>query len=59
MSAVEIKELRDKLRHYLKRVKRGEWIETPNRGKVIALLSPAGKAADEGVWRLAREGLAS
>lgn len=59
MPTVGIRELKDKLSHYLKRVERGEWIAITNRGKVIALLTPAGRDLGEGALRLIEEGLAS
>ncbi len=55
---VGIRELKNRLSFYLKRVEEGERIEVTNRGKVIALLIPT-KAIDKAVWSLVEEGLAS
>ena len=60
MITVGIRELKDKLSLYLKRVEQGAWVEVTNRGKVVALLIPARrrKAAEE-LLELVEEGLAS
>lgn len=41
MSTVGIRELRDKLSHYLSQVKEGKRIEVTSRGEVVAILMPA------------------
>ncbi len=56
MSAVGIKELKNRLTHYLQRTKQGEEVIVTERGKPIALLQPI-KTADQAVSieaRLAR-----
>jgi len=40
MSAVGIKELKNRLTHYLRRTKQGEEVIVTERGKPIALLQP-------------------
>jgi len=57
---VGIRELKNKLSFYLKRVEEGERIEVTKRGRVIALLIPTkAKGIDKAVWSLVEEGLAS
>ena len=62
MSAVGIKELKNRLTHYLQRTKQGEEVIVTERGKPIALLQPiqtAEKAAsiEARLARLAALGL--
>lgn len=45
MSAVGVKELKNRLTHYLRRTKRGEEVIVTERGKPIALLQPIQSAA--------------
>lgn len=52
MTSVGVRELRDKLSEYLRRVRRGELLVITDRGRPIGELSPA--AAGRGVER-ARE----
>lgn len=60
MSKVGIRELKNKLSLYLKRVERGERIEVTNRGEVIALLIPAKRqAVNAELLALVQEGAAS
>jgi prevent-host-death family protein len=60
MPTVGVRELKNRLSFYLKRVMGGERIEVTHRGKVIALLIPArtNKTPQE-LLMLAEEGLAS
>ena len=60
MAQVGIRELKNKLSLYLRRVERGERIEVTNRGEVIALLIPAkeGKVEKE-LLALVEEGIAT
>jgi len=60
MPTVGVRELKNRLSFYLKRVMSGERIEVTHRGKVIALLIPArtNKTPQE-LLMLAEEGLAS
>ncbi len=60
MPTVGIRELKNKLSLYLKRVERGERIEVTNRGEVIALLVPAKRGKlDKELLALVEEGLAT
>lgn len=43
MSGVGVKELKNRLTHYLRRTKRGEEVIVTERGKPIALLQPIQK----------------
>jgi len=53
---VGIRELKNRLSHYLQRVREGEKIAVTDRGAVIAYLFPAANApAYEGLARLIRE----
>jgi prevent-host-death family protein len=57
---VGIRELKNKLSHYLDRIKSGEKLAVTDRGNVIAFLLPAASApVFEGLARLVREGKAS
>ena len=47
MSAVGIKELKNRLTHYLRRTKAGEEVIVTERGKPIALLQPIQSATHE------------
>jgi prevent-host-death family protein len=46
MSAVGIKELKNRLTHYLRRTKQGEEVVVTERGKPIALIQPIRSASD-------------
>jgi len=57
---VGIRELKDKLCHYLDLVKAGERLAVTDRGAVVAYVIPAAAAAElEGLVRLVREERAS
>lgn len=57
---VGIRELKNKLSHYLDKVKAGERLAVTDRGDVIAYVLPAASAAEyEGLIRLVREDRAS
>ena len=59
MSTVGIRQLRDHLSHYLRRVKTGERLVVTERGKSVAILSPpAEKATHQRVDAMLREGVA-
>lgn len=45
MERVGVRELRQHASRYLKRVKRGEKVEVTERGRLVALLVPAGPSA--------------
>lgn len=62
MRAVGIRELKDRLSEYLRRVRAGEEILVTDRGQVIAVLRPpahvpSGTKIPPGLAALAREGL--
>lgn len=61
MPTVGIRELKNKLSFYLKRVESGERIEVTKQGKVIALLIPGKgrKKVNKEVLALIEEGMAS
>jgi prevent-host-death family protein len=60
MTRVGIRELRDSLRHYLRRVSEGERILITRRGRPVALLSPPNETkATQAAWRLVEMGLAT
>jgi prevent-host-death family protein len=59
MSSVGIRQLRDRLSHYLRRVKTGERLVVTERGKSVAILSPpVEKAVDRRLDAMLREGVA-
>jgi len=59
MSTVGIRQLRDRLSHYLRRVKTGERLVVTERGKSVAVLSPpAEKAKHQRVDAMLRDGVA-
>ncbi len=59
MITVGIRQLRDHLSHYLRRVQAGERLMIAEKGKVIAVISPhAGRASYLGVEAVLWEGIA-
>jgi len=59
MTTVGIRQLRERLSHYLRRVKTGERLVVTERGKSVAVLSPpAETAAHQRVDTMLREGVA-
>jgi prevent-host-death family protein len=60
MASVGVRELRDNLSHYLRRVRRGEMLVITDHGKPIGELSPAttGRSAQQ-ARVLVRRGMAS
>lgn len=56
MDRVGVRELRQNLSVYLRRVRRGEKLEVTERGRPVALLQPI-VAADDGLARLEARGL--
>jgi prevent-host-death family protein len=57
---VGIRELKNRLSHYLDKVRAGERLAVTDRGSVIAYVLPAERASDlEGLVRLVREDRAS
>lgn len=57
--SIGIRELKNRLSHYLKIVKKGEKLAISERGRIIAYITPAGNAEYDGVINLVREGKAS
>lgn len=62
MKTVGVRELKNKLSEYLRRVRLGETVLVTDRGEVVAELLPPGQgqrdpAAPEGLQSLARRGL--
>ena len=59
MASVGIRELKGRLSHYLRRVKTGERLTVTERGKTIAILTPAPtNTPDERIEAMLREGRA-
>lgn len=59
MVTVGVRQLKNRLSHYLRRVKTGERLLITERGKSVAVVSPAGeRAADRRVEAMLREGVA-
>ena len=60
MARVGIKNLKDHLSAYLRRVRKGERVLITDRGKTVAALSRVDEAAErDWVWAMVEEGLAS
>ena len=64
MRTVGVRELKDRLSEYLRRVRAGESVLVTDRGEVVAELTPPGQGSPdaslpEGVRALVRRGLAS
>lgn len=49
---VGVRELRQNLSVYLRRVERGERLEVTNHGRLVAVLAPSGESADAGTGRV-------
>lgn len=59
MSTIGVRQLRDHLSQYLRRVKTGERLIITERGESVAILSPPARtAADQRATAMVREGLA-
>ncbi len=60
MVTVGVRELKNRLSHYLDLVKSGEPVTVTDRGKEIAVIHPIARSAEEEfAWRLVREGKAT
>ena len=60
MTSVGVRELKDRLSHYLARVKQGEEIAVTDRGREIAVIRPASTvttAAQRALTQLREEGI--
>jgi len=59
MAAIGVRELKNRLSRYLKRVKAGERLVVTERGEPVAVISPpAVTPADRGIEVMLREGIA-
>jgi prevent-host-death family protein len=59
MATVGVRELKNRLSEFLRRVADGERITVTDRGRPIAVIAPAdSKAEDEAIVAMVREGLA-
>ena len=58
---VGLRELRGKLGHYMRRVRKGERVTVTEHGKDVAVIVPAEPASDveKALWRMVREGKAT
>jgi prevent-host-death family protein len=59
MAEVAIRELKNRLSEYLRRVKKGERLVITDRGKAVAVISSAVNPVDSGIEALVRERAAS
>jgi len=60
MATVGVRELKNKLSEFLRRVADGERITVTDRGRPVAMLTPPESTPDdEAIRRMVREGLAS
>jgi prevent-host-death family protein len=60
VATVGVRELKNRLSEFLRRVGEGERITVTDRGRPVAVLGPAEPAADdEDIRRMVREGLAT
>lgn len=55
MRTVAVRELKNKLSEYLRKVKAGERVVVTERGKAVAVISTVGSPVDEGIEGLVRE----
>lgn len=55
MANVAIRELKNRLSEYLRRVKKGERLVITERGKPVAVISSAEKPVHEGIEAMVRE----
>ena len=55
MATVAIRELKNRLREYLRRVKAGERLVVTERGRPVAVISRAGTPVDEVIETMVRE----
>ena len=59
MASVGVRELKNRLSQYLRRVADGERITVTDRGRPIAVISPPTQTPEEErLWAMVREGLA-
>jgi prevent-host-death family protein len=58
MTTVPVRELKNRLSEYLRKVKAGERVLVTERGKAVAVISTARRPVDEGIEAMVREGAA-
>jgi len=59
MVSVGVRELKNRLSEFLRRVADGERITVTDRGKPVAVIAPPGEESrDEPLWAMVREGMA-
>jgi prevent-host-death family protein len=62
MTEVSVRELRNNLTQYLRRIEQGERVTVTRRGKPVATIEPCpsqGNDLDAAIWQMVREGKAS
>ena len=62
MTEVSVRELRNNLTRYLRRIEQGERVTVTRRGKPVATIEPCssqGNDLDAAIWQMVREGKAS
>lgn len=60
MATVGIRELKDRLADFIRRVRRGERVIITDRDVPVAMLIPAGESTEaQAAWQIVREGSAS
>jgi len=55
MTTVAVRELKNRLSEYLRKVKAGERVVVTERGKAVAVISAARSSMDQGIEALVRE----
>ena len=55
MTTVAVRELKNRLSEYLRKVKAGERVVVTERGKAVAVISNAARPVDEGIETMVRE----
>jgi prevent-host-death family protein len=55
MTTVAVRELKNRLSEYLRKVKAGERVVVTERGKAVAVISTAQSSIDQGIEALVRE----
>jgi prevent-host-death family protein len=58
MTTVAVRELKNRLSEYLRRVKAGERVVVTERGKAVAVISTVQNPVDKGIEAMVREGAA-
>ena len=58
MTTVAVRELKNRLSEYLRKVKAGERVVITERGRAVAMISAAATPMDEGIEAMVRERMA-